>query len=76
MTGLEAADKMPLNGTGQELSLLGELLSVVFAKVQVLGRCLVEGENVICRLELGDGHEPDLKCDEAVSNNIYIYFLA
>lgn len=57
---LQAADKVPADGARQQLGLLGELLGVVFAKVRVLGGGLVQRENVIGRLELGDGYEADL----------------
>lgn len=58
--GLEAADEVPVDGGGEEGSFLGELLGVVFAEVGVGGGRVVEGEDVVCWFELGDGDEADL----------------
>lgn len=46
---------MPLDRLGEYLCFLGEFLGVVFTKVLVRGWRLVEGENVVCGLELGNG---------------------
>lgn len=58
LTGLEAADKVPLDAPGEQLGLLAQLLLVVLAKVRLRG--LVEGQDVVGGLQLGHGHEPDL----------------
>jgi hypothetical protein len=52
---------VPADRAREERGLLEELLDVVFAKVRVGGiRGLVEGENVVCGFEFGDGDEADL----------------
>jgi hypothetical protein len=52
---------VPADGAREQLGLVEELLDVVFAKVRVQGvRGLVEGEDIVCGLELGDGDEADL----------------
>lgn len=57
---LQAADKVPLDGWWEERRLLGEFLGVVFAKVRVRERRLVEGLDVVCGLEFGHCYEADL----------------
>lgn len=49
---------MPLDVLGKQLGLLAQFLLVVLAKVCL--RDLMEGEDVVGRLQLGNGHEPDL----------------
>lgn len=49
---------MPLDGPRQQLRLLGQLLLIVLAKVRL--RLLVKGQDVIRRLQLRHGDEPDL----------------
>lgn len=84
--GLQAADKVPLDRGRQEGGLAGEFLGVVFAKVDLrrdaldgggLVRRLVQGENVIGRLELGDCYQADLHVGKdrirVRSFDIYIY---
>ncbi len=61
VTGLQAPDEMPLDGPGQHVCLLPQLLRVVLAKVQLAGRRLVEGQDVIGRLELRHGYQSDLR---------------
>jgi hypothetical protein len=52
---------VPADGAGEELGFFEEFLDVVFAKVRVYGRGgLVEGEDVVCGFQLGDGDEADL----------------
>lgn len=51
---------MPLDGFGQDFGLLGEFLGVVFAKVSLVGRSLVKGENVVGGLEFGYCYKTDL----------------
>ena len=58
---LQAADHVPADGAREEPGFLEELLDVVFAKVGLLrGGWLVQGEDVVCRLQLGHGDEADL----------------
>ena len=45
---------MPVDGTRQELRFLEQLLLVVFAEVEMGGRGLMEGEDVVCWFQLGD----------------------
>jgi hypothetical protein len=52
---------VPADGAREELGFLEEFLNVVFAKVCVeRGWRLVEGEDVVCGFQLGDGDEADL----------------
>lgn len=51
---------MPADGARQEGGFGEELLLVVFAKVQVLGGRVVEGEDVCSRFQFRDGDEADL----------------
>jgi hypothetical protein len=52
---------MPPYGAREELGFLEQFLHVVFAEVLVEGRGgLVEGEDVVCGFEFGDGYEADL----------------
>lgn len=62
MVGLEAADEVPCDGGGEEGCLLREFLGVVFTEVrdERRGGVLVEGEDVVGGLQLGDGDEADL----------------
>lgn len=48
---------MPADLAGQDLGFLQEFLLVVFAEVEVRGRRLVEGEDVVGGFEFGDGDE-------------------
>jgi hypothetical protein len=58
---LQAADHVPADGAREQLGLVEELLDVVFAKVRVQRvRGLVQGKNVVCGFQLGDGDEADL----------------
>lgn len=70
MCRLQSADKVPLDGRRQERGLAGEFLGVVLAKVGVRrvascfcprGLGLVQGEDVICGLELRDCYETNLE---------------
>jgi hypothetical protein len=55
---------VPADRAREERRLLEELLDVVFAKVRVCGVWgLVQGEDVVCGLEFGDGNEADLEVD-------------
>jgi hypothetical protein len=51
---------VPLNGPGEQVGLLTQFLGIVLAKVAMGGGGLVEGENVVCWLQLGYGDEPNL----------------
>jgi hypothetical protein len=51
---------VPLDGPGQHICLLAQLLGIVLSKVELLSRCLVEGDDVVDRLQFGDGHKSDL----------------
>lgn len=57
---LQTADKVPLDGAGQQVGLLREFLRVVLTKVGVWRGRLVQREDVVGGLELGDGYEADL----------------
>lgn len=59
-TRLQAADKVPLDGPGQHFCLLAQLLGIVLSKVELLSRCLVEGNDVVDRLQFRDGNKSDL----------------
>jgi hypothetical protein len=60
--GLEAADHVPADGAGEELGFLKEFLDIVFAEVCMYRRCgLVQGEDVVCGFQFGDGDEADLE---------------
>lgn len=75
MGGLQAADEVPLDGARQQAGFADELLGVVFAEMDVcrddfsfsLCCCcgdrlwLVEGQDVVGRLEFGDCYEADLE---------------
>lgn len=52
---LQAADEVPVDRPRQDFGLLGEFLGVVLAEVGVGRFALVNSEDVICWLELGDG---------------------
>jgi hypothetical protein len=60
-TRLQTTDEMPLDGPGEQLGFLAQLLQVVLAKMQLPNRRLMEGEDIIDRLELGDSYESDLE---------------
>ena len=51
---------MPLDGPGQHICLLAQLLGIVLPEVELLSRCLVEGHDVIDGLQFGDGDKSDL----------------
>lgn len=53
---------MPSDGAREELGLLEQFLDVVLAemRLQRASGGLVEGEDVVCGLELRDGYEADL----------------
>ena len=51
---------MPTDGARQEEGFLLQFLLVIFAEVDVGGGRGVEGEDVGCGLELGDGDQADL----------------
>ena len=59
-TTLQPPNKMPLDAPRQQLRLLLQFLRIVLAKMNVfgLGR-RVQCQNVVGRLQLGHGHEPD-----------------
>ena len=59
-TRLQAADEVPLDGAGKQGSFLAQFLGVILAKVRLRRGRLVEGQDVVCRLQLGDGDEADL----------------
>lgn len=48
---LQTADEVPLDRPGEQLGLLGQLLRVVLAKVQLVDWRLMQGEDVVGRLE-------------------------
>ena len=48
---------MPADGGREQAGLLEEFLEVVFAEVEVGGWGVVEGEDVGCGFEFGDGDE-------------------
>jgi hypothetical protein len=52
---------MPADGAREDLGFLEEFLDVVFAEVGLQRvRLLVQGEDVVGGLQLGDGDETDL----------------
>lgn len=51
---------MPFYGRGEKLGFLEEFLLVVLAEMEVRCGGLVEGEYVVCGLQLGDCYESDL----------------
>lgn len=51
---------MPANGAREEVGFGCEFVCVVFAEVDVRVGWLVEGEDVGCGFEFGDGYEADL----------------
>ena len=54
---------MPFNRPGQDSRFLGKLLCVVLAEVHMLGGFLMEGKDIVCGLQFGDGNETDLRWD-------------
>ena len=50
---------MPSDLAGKEEGFGEEFLLVIFTKVKMVMRSLVEGEDVVGRLEFGDGNKAD-----------------
>ncbi|KAK3619425.1 hypothetical protein LTR56_024051 [Elasticomyces elasticus] len=66
---------MPSYRLRKYASLLGELLSVVLAKIKLLLRFLVQSKDNICRLELRDRYEADLPITSDLLNAL-VYAMA
>jgi hypothetical protein len=54
---------VPFDGPGQDGRLFRKLLGVVLAEVNMFGRLLMEGKDVVRGLKFRDGNETDLHWD-------------
>lgn len=60
LTRLQTTDEVPLDRFRQQLRLLAQLLGIILAKMRLLSGLLMQSQDVIHRLQLGHGHQPDL----------------
>jgi hypothetical protein len=58
---------VPFDGSWEDGGLLRELLGVVLAEVHLLGGLLVQGQDVVGRLQLRDCDETDLHAHWQIS---------